>query len=82
MAPYFSLIRPCVQLTNMRQHSTFQLRQFKPMNFPRSQELVVLWVDILAPPPTRTAQNYISAKRQSPLCGPFLKRLHPCFDVD
>jgi hypothetical protein len=52
------------------------------MNVPRSQELVVLWVDILAPPPTRTAQNCISANRQSQLWGPFLKRLHPCFDVD
>jgi hypothetical protein len=82
MAPYFSLIRLCLQLTNMRQPSTLQRRQFKPMNIPRSQELVVLWVDILAPPPTRTAQNYISATRKSPLCGLFLKRLHPCFNVD
>jgi hypothetical protein len=52
------------------------------MDVLRSQELVVLWVDILAPPPTRTAQHYISATRQSPLFGPFLKRLHPCFNVD
>jgi hypothetical protein len=43
------------------------------MSIPRSEELVVLWVEILAPPPTRTAQSYISANRQSPLCGPFLK---------
>jgi hypothetical protein len=33
-------------------------------------------------PPTRTAQCYLSANRQSGLCGPFLKRHHPCFDVD
>jgi hypothetical protein len=82
LAPYIALLSPRLLPTNMRQHSTLQRRQFKPMNIPRSQELVVLWVDILALPPTRTAQKYISATRQSPLCGPFLKCLHPCLSVD
>jgi hypothetical protein len=59
-AAYIPHIRPWLQLTNMCQHSNLQRHQFKPMNVARSQELVVLWVDILAPPLTRTAQSYTS----------------------
>jgi hypothetical protein len=41
--------------TNMRQHSTPQGRQFKPMDVSRNQDLVELWADMLtaAPPPPR-----------------------------
>jgi hypothetical protein len=35
---------------NMRQHSTPQERQFKPMDVTRNQNLVEIWIEMLAPP--------------------------------
>jgi hypothetical protein len=52
---YIDLVSPRPVPTNMRQHSTPQGRQFKPMDVPRNDDLVELWVDIPAAslPPSR-----------------------------
>jgi hypothetical protein len=41
-AAYIAPISPLPLPTNMRQHSTPQGRQFKPMDIPRNQDLVQL----------------------------------------
>jgi hypothetical protein len=53
MTPYISPIRLRPLPRNMRQHSTPQCRQFKPMDVLRSHNLAKLWADIALLPPLR-----------------------------
>jgi hypothetical protein len=51
-AAYTSLLSPQPLPTIMRRDSTPQGRQCKPVDVPRNQDLVELWVDMVADPPT------------------------------
>jgi hypothetical protein len=46
--------------TNMRQDSTHQRRQLKPMDDTRNQDLVEIWLEILAPSPDGHHTLYLS----------------------
>jgi hypothetical protein len=51
ITPYIFGIWPRPLPTIMRRDSTPQGRQFKPVYVPRNQDLVELWVDMVADPP-------------------------------
>jgi hypothetical protein len=60
-AAYTAPISPRPLPMNMRQHSTPQGHQFKPMYVLRNQDLVEIWIDMLAaPPPPRWPSHLIS----------------------
>lgn len=50
-AAYIPHIRPRPLRTNMRQNSTPEGLQFEPMDVTGNHDLVVLWVEMLVPPP-------------------------------
>jgi hypothetical protein len=52
-AAYTSLLSPRPLPTIMRRDSAPQKRQFKPMDVTRNQDLVEIWIEMLAPPPPR-----------------------------
>jgi hypothetical protein len=50
ITPYISCIWPRPLPSSMRRDSTPHGRQFKPMYGPRNQDLVEIWVDMVADP--------------------------------
>jgi hypothetical protein len=56
---------------NMRQHSTPQGRQFKPMDVPRNQDLVEIWLEMVATPPPQDGHHTL-----------YLSHLAPAFTDD
>jgi hypothetical protein len=51
ITPYIFGIWPRPLPTIMRPDSTPRERQFKPMDVTRNQDLVEIWIEMLAPPP-------------------------------
>jgi hypothetical protein len=72
-AAYTSLLSRRPLPTIMRQDSTPQGRQFKPMDVARNQDLVEIWIEMLAPPQLANAA-YTSLRSPRPL--PTIMRQH------
>jgi hypothetical protein len=60
ITPYIFRIWPRPLPTIVRRDSTPHERQFKPMDVTRNQDLVELWIEMLALPPQIAITPYIS----------------------
>jgi hypothetical protein len=69
--PYTSLLSPLPLPANMRQHTTPQGRQFKPMGVTFSRDLVELWIEMIAAPPPPDGHHTL-----------YLSHLTPAFTDD